>query len=484
MPTTPAPRPTLIELDENLRLRFASPEDANAIVEFNTSVFDERVTHWTRDLVSGQHPTVEAGDFTIVEDVRSRRIVSSMVFIPQTWSYEGISFPVSRVELVATDPECRRLGLVRREFTMQHARRAAKGDLLQVITGVDWFYRQFGYEMGMKMWGSRCVEAAHLRKIDRARLGQCRLRPAVLADHAFIRQVYENAMQGQLFAAARSPAEWDYEFSGRSQDNTRRREWLIVESPDGEALGYVQYLPCLASPHWRMFRIYQIELKRTAGWLNLWPSLLDELWAKGNALQDAGLLPCEELSGIELALERDHPLFRAIPGPWLQEIRPSPWYIRVPSRTALLRKIRPALEKHLVGTAAEGFTGELKLNFCRGGMRLEFARGKITHIERWSPANLSEGNARLPEATFVQLICGWRRMQELADNYPDCRSEHEAAVVLDALFPSFHDKVWVLASLMLTFATVFQMTLMRMLKSQSWLGLISASEELTLALTA
>ena len=37
-------------------------------------------------------------------------------------------------------------GLIRMLFEMIHARSQAEGDLVQAITGVAYFYRQFGYE--------------------------------------------------------------------------------------------------------------------------------------------------------------------------------------------------------------------------------------------------------------------------------------------------------------------------------------------------
>jgi hypothetical protein len=159
----------------------------------------------------------------------------------------------------------------------------------------------------------------------------------------------------------------------------------------------------------------------------------------------AGELPCKQLLGLELALERDHHLFQVLPKNSFREIKPSPWYIRVPDMVAFLRRIRPALEEHLVGTAAEGYNGELRLNFYRGGLRLAFYRGQITSIENWTPTEMAQGDARFPGLTFVQLVCGWRRFHELAESFPDCWGSSEAAILLDRLFPPFHGKLWLLA---------------------------------------
>ena len=62
--------------------------------------------------------------------------------------------------MVATRPAYRKRGLVRAVFEMAHARSAAKGELVQVITGIPYFYRQFGYEYALDLEGHRLVAAA------------------------------------------------------------------------------------------------------------------------------------------------------------------------------------------------------------------------------------------------------------------------------------------------------------------------------------
>ncbi len=434
-----------VSCGDNLVLRLARPDDLAELIDFNTRIFDERITAWTADLAGGRHPTVQASDFTVVEDIRNGKIVSSVCLISQTWNYGGISLQVGRPDLVATDPDYRRRGLVRKQFDAIHARSAAKGELLQVITGVDWFYRQFGYDMGVKLWGSRCVNKMDIPMLKEGETEGYQLRPANTGDYEFIKDVHDQASRGLLYAAQRSPEEWEYEFTGRSMTNTRRREWLILVDAEGERLGYVQYLPCLPLLNLPLFRISQVELKAGVGYLNVMPSLLRGLWQKAQALFANGELPCKELQGLELALERDHPLYHAIPKDLVRDLKPSPWYIRIPDMTTFLRKVRPALEGHLVGTVAEGFSGELKLNFFRSGIRLVFERGRISAIENWRPGEVWQGDARLPDASFLQLVCGWHRFEELAGNFAECRATHEASVLLDCLFPPFHGKIWVLA---------------------------------------
>ena len=130
---------TLRDLGDGLVLRRANPTDVEELSEFNGKLHGDnepdarRVAAWTRDLFEKPHPTYEVGDFTIVEDTRSGKIVSSMNLISQTWSYGGIEFGVGRPELVGTHADYRNRGLVRAQFEVVHQWSAERGELLQAI---------------------------------------------------------------------------------------------------------------------------------------------------------------------------------------------------------------------------------------------------------------------------------------------------------------------------------------------------------------
>ena len=161
--TQRAARPTSIlrDLREGLILRRSRPEDADGIAEFNSVIFggvdhpDDAFSAWVLDLMDGRLPGFSPEDFTVVEDTSTGKIVSSLNLISQTWSYDGIPFEVGRVELVATLPDYRRRGLVRAQMETVHQWSAERGEPVQAITGIPWYYRQFGYEMALEHHGGR-----------------------------------------------------------------------------------------------------------------------------------------------------------------------------------------------------------------------------------------------------------------------------------------------------------------------------------------
>src|SRR5712691_11396345 len=109
-------------------------------------------------------------------------IVSSMNLISQTWVYDGIPFGVGRPELVGTSLEYRYRGLVRAQFEVIHQWSTERGERLQAITGIPWYYRQFGYEMALNLGGGRVGYRPHIPELKDGEPEPYRVRPATAAD--------------------------------------------------------------------------------------------------------------------------------------------------------------------------------------------------------------------------------------------------------------------------------------------------------------
>ena len=163
MNSTTTRQPILRDLGDGLILRRSSPADADALADFCGRIHsdegfdhpDLRIAAWTRDLLTKPHPTFQPDDFSVVAEAATGRIVSTLNLISQTWTYEGIPFGVGRPELVGTLPEYRNRGLVRLQMDEVHRWSAARGQMVQAITGIPYYYRLFGYEMGR--WRCRPV---------------------------------------------------------------------------------------------------------------------------------------------------------------------------------------------------------------------------------------------------------------------------------------------------------------------------------------
>ncbi len=437
-------------LGNGLLLRRSTAADAAALADFNRLIHrdpgvvepDEGVAAWTRDLLRGDHPTFGVDDFTIVEEQATGKIVSSLNLISQTWAYAGIPFKVGRPELVGTDPAYRKHGLIRTQFEVAHAWSAARGELVQAITGIPYFYRQFGYEMAMMLGGGRRGYPAEFPPLKPDQTEPYRIRPVAAADLPFVMAVDAHAARRSLISCVRDEALGRYELFGKSPGNVNGPTWAVVETAEGEPAGVVAYGVKLEGGR---LPIFSVELKPGLSWLKVTPSLLRGLAGIGAALA-AG--QGKALAALAFWLGVEHPLFTVAEERLPHVRRPYAWYLRVArdSVPGFLWHIAPALEERLAGSVAAGHSGELKLSFYRDGVRLVFEAGRLVVAEPWQPNHDDGGAAGFPGRTFLQLLFGYRTLAELRTAFPDCWADgDDARTLLEVLFPKQPSSFWPVA---------------------------------------
>lgn len=436
----------LRDLGNGLVLRRSTPEDADALAEFNGTIHGadeldkQRVATWTRDLLTRPHPTLNPDDFTIVEEASTGKIVSSMNLIPQTWSYEGIEFGVGRPELVGTAPEYRNRGLVRIQFEEVHKWSAERGHLVQAITGIPYYYRQFGYEMALDLGGRRFGFEGNLPKRKDDQEEPYHIRPATEADLPFIAGLYRHAIRDSMIACPRTPEIFKYELDGQSEDSSDHYLMFLIEDPSGEPVGYFQHPNCIGrtgvSAIW-----YQI--KPGASWLAVTPTVVRHLWAKGQEYARRDGKPCTSFGFI---LGAEHPAYEAL-GRNLPSVQPPyAWYLRVTDLPGFLHHIKPVLEKRIAESIAACHTREIKISFYRDGLRLVLENGRLASMEPWKPSPEDEGNAAFPGLTFLQILFGYRGCDELKYAFADCWWENEDdRTLINILFPKKRSDVFPIA---------------------------------------
>jgi GNAT superfamily N-acetyltransferase len=424
-------------LHDGLILRRARPADGERLVEAHADLHrdpgmeepDEGVGAWVRDLLERPHPTFEPEDFTLVEEPRDGRIVSSLCLISQTWSYGGIEFGVGRPELVATHPDYRQQGLIRAQFEMIHAWSADRGEEMQAITGIPWYYRQFGYEMALDLGGGRAGYLPHVPQLKEGEEEAYSVRPAGEEDVPFLLELDRRQRKRSMVTCVWDEETWRYELAGKSAANVNRSEFRILER-DGEAVGMVAHPPSLWGT---MLPATSYELKAGASWLAASPAVVRYLWQTG---QDYARAEGKEgVASFGFWLGSEHPAYQALAGRLPYVRKPYAWYLRVPDLPGFVQRIAPVLEERLAGSVAAGHSGELKISFYRDGLRLSFDEGCI-RIQPWKTVGEKGANAAFPGLTFLQLLFGYRSLQELDEALADCfTTGDEARVLLDALFP-------------------------------------------------
>lgn len=429
------------ELGDGLVLRWSTAHDIDRVGELAAEVFrsadqppNERQLAWVRDLGSGRHPLTGPEQGVFVEDTRSGKVVASMWLIPQVWSYDGVSFGVGRPEQVATHPDYRNRGLVRALFEAFHQHSSAAGEQAQAITGIEYFYRQFGYEYALDLGGTREVSLADVPKLKDGEAEAYRLRQATPGDVPLVMALYERGRKNSQVSTDIPEAYWHWLIDGVNHDSGDGWQAQLIEDTSGQPCGYVVH----RSRRWAStLDIFNVGLLEGNSYVTLVRPLLRLLGELASAVPMMLGREAKAADKLNFGLGATHPLYDALGTSLVSHSNPPyAWYVRVPDVPGLLRHLAPALERRLPGTAGEGFSGELPISFFKGGVRLVFERGRLTTSEPWQRPERSEiPGAGFPPLVFLQLLFGRRSLDELRYAYPDVWSSDEITPLLEALFP-------------------------------------------------
>jgi GNAT superfamily N-acetyltransferase len=431
---------------DGLVLRWSTVEDIERIAMLHGMVHRDSADappnpyyiRGVRELMSGDHHLMGPEDFAIVEDTsrEGSPIVASTCLWKHTWTYEGIPFGVGRPEAVATDPAYRNRGLIRALFEMVHARSEAEGDLVQAITGIAYFYRQFGYEYALELEDRRATPVALIPPLKEGEAEQFSLRPATAEDIPTIAALYERCRARSIVSESITRSQWLYEIETwkKHPELGHGFNFQMIIDAAGETIGFIAVD---AIRRGKGLSVWLLEFAEGVNVQRAMPSVLRTLHAYG-LNKDLALPGAPPLSEISFCLGTTHPVHQVL-SEELDRAKEPPyaWYIRVKDLPAFLKHIAPALEKRLATSPVAGYSGELTLDFYRGGQRMVFERGRLTCVEDWRvPLYGSRAGGNFPPQVFLQVLFGHRSIEELRQVLPDVWVSDEARPLLKALFPT------------------------------------------------
>nr|MBA3826741.1 GNAT family N-acetyltransferase [Ktedonobacterales bacterium] len=234
------------ELPDGLLLRWSTHADSEGVATLYGSVFrdketdpfNEHMARWTRDWLSDRHPYIGAGDIALVEDQQSGRIVAATGLLSYDLEYGGIRIPFAQPEIVATLPEYRNRGLIRRIFALIHARSATRGHLVQGITGIPYYYRQFGYEYAVELDVQHLIHTSSIPPLKDGETEPFTLRPATSADIPQLQRLYDAERQRGPISSPISDAYWHWLLEdGTPTSAVGMRIYLIIDDAE-RVVGY------------------------------------------------------------------------------------------------------------------------------------------------------------------------------------------------------------------------------------------------------
>lgn len=142
-----------MDLPGGLLLREARPADLDQIAALLADRGDPNDAEDHRLVVDDPAGGFDACAVVLDGD----RVVSTATLLDETVVLGGLPIPAGQVELVATDRAYEGRGLVRTLMGWAHERSARRGHLVQVMIGIPYFYRQFGYQYAIEIPQSRAV---------------------------------------------------------------------------------------------------------------------------------------------------------------------------------------------------------------------------------------------------------------------------------------------------------------------------------------
>jgi hypothetical protein len=434
------------ELGGGLVLRWSVPSDLESLKQLYGNVFrnsanspfNTRIGHWVEDLMSGRHPLLGPTDFAIVEDTERGRLAAATCLMNQSWDYDGVALPVGRPEIVASEAEYRNRGLVRAIFELIHARSAARGHLALGITGIPYYYRQFGYEFALDLGGGRTQQLSAVPALKEGESEPYLLRRATPEDLPKVRELYERERARAGLSTLIDAGYWRYALDGMKPEGGEGWQTHLIADAKAEGQPARGYLLLRHRRSSDAVAVIALAVEPGVPLVGVLPSVARALGELGKTLELWEPKPEPPApSKIQFELGREHPVYSAL-GPALSpdRARPYAWYVRVPDVPAFIRRVAPVLERRLAGSVQAGYTGDLKVSFYRGGLWLKFEQGRLASAEPWqAPVLDSDAMAGCPPLVFLQLLLGHRSLQELRDFFPDVWANDTGRTLLEALFP-------------------------------------------------
>jgi predicted N-acetyltransferase YhbS len=317
------------------------------------------------------------------------RVVSTATLLDETLVLDDVTIPAGQVELVATDRAYEGRGLVRALMGWAHERSASLGHLAQVMIGIPYFYRQFGYQYAIVLPQSRAVRAAPSPD------GEHLVRAAGAADIPAMAELQDGAQRAYDLRMPHSPACW---------------RWLVARDGSTQLLVERAGVPVATA---RLTSPDDDEV------------VLGEIAAADQAAARALLGHAVSKVGGDVlrVMERG-----GSPGGGALEayLAPAPrqaarYYARVPDVAALLDHLRPVLSARLAASPFPKDTGEILISFFRHHVRMPYANGIVGQAQPGGPmqAPATAGGAGVAPDQAGSLLFGPEGIAGLAERHPD-----------------------------------------------------------------
>ncbi|NCT92124.1 GNAT family N-acetyltransferase [Cellulomonas sp. APG4] len=400
-------------LPDGLTLRTTRPGDLEQVAALLVDRGEEGDDVDHRLVV--EDPAAGWGTSAVVVD--GDRVVATATLLDETVRVGDVVLPAGQVELVATHEDHEGRGLMRALMEWAHELSATRGHLLQVMIGIPYVYRRFGYEYAIDMPPAR--EVVDLPEpLGPGEPGPYRLRPAEADDVDALAGLQDLAQQPYDVAVAHPRARWDW-----LRGTPASALWVLVRRGAAEQDG--EHEEVVAS----------VRLRSDDGAVLLAdPAARDDDAADALLRAVVGLRPGEQLRVVHRELTVTGRRWAARLGPASEY--PEQYYVRVPALGPVLDALRPVLTRRLSEAGLDRTGTEILVSTFAEHVRIPVADDgalgtpQVGGRLQW-PASLGGAGVAPDQLGALLLGCG---MHALARRRPDVYPGPDPELY-DTLFP-------------------------------------------------
>ncbi|KAF9088715.1 hypothetical protein BGX23_007148 [Mortierella sp. AD031] len=407
-------------------------------------------------------------DYAVVEDTGRKDcknpIVSCVCLLRVRAYYGSVKLFFGEPELIATDPEYRNRGLVRRLlFEMIHPESEARGDALQFIPGIPYYYR-----------ASTIKNIQSLPSLAKDKTEPFILRKATTKDIPYLismstkERVSPHASVGLFYG----PEYWkyavaDYPEIKENEYDMQRDTQIIVDAATGKYVGFTVFSSAFG-PKLEALVLDNEEVS----WHEAAFPVLRQIVANEKARLEekkAKTVDPEAAKAVDifsfplvLHIHPGHPAAAVLdtlltPPPNEPGYR---FYVRINNYPQFIRTVTPELERRLADSPMAGLSGKLQLDFFRmvernkaKGLEIEFKKGKLVEAKDWAKPSPEEKvaeylaikaredtstiyEASFAPLTFNNLLIGERSLQDLIWSHGETTYKDDGTkLLINTLFP-------------------------------------------------
>jgi len=311
-----------------------------------------------------------------------------------------------QMDFVATATDYEHRGIARDLVAIAHQVSAERGDIIQVLVGIPYFYRQFDYRYVIPMPGYYTVRPE--AQIEAP--GDITVREATRADLGELEALQDRTQAGAGVAMGHSEAAWAWMLSSETVT-------LRLAERGREVVGSARVAPEEDDAHRALSEVATSEVGVVL-------AMVADARGPGSSRT------------VQVTERADGVVQRALSGIAEYGDGEDEFLLRVPDPVALLEAARTELSARLAASPFASESGELLLSFYSSSATLTYDNGSITGIVRGPAmqAPVHRGGSGVPPDLVADLVFGPHGAEALDDLFPDLNLGRRRGL-MSVLFP-------------------------------------------------